>query len=370
MFKEIYDKYSWEEVKDKIYSSTESDFLKSVSKDHIEIEDIYPLFSPIADKHIEMMARKSCKITRARFGNIIQLYSPIYISNECTNSCLYCGFNKNNKIKRKTLTEEEITNEAEIIYNMGFRHILVLTGEHPTAVPVKRLAEILKKIHKKFSSVSIEVYPMDTDEYRLMTDSGVDGLTVYQETYNRDIYSELHPAGRKRDFYWRVETPDRAGIAGFRRIGIGALLGLTDWRVETFFTAMHGVYLSNKYWKSQIQVSFPRLRHASGGFEPYTLVTDQNLVHMISAMRIILPDAGIPMSTRESEYIRDNIMPIGVTMMSAGSKTDPGGYSNMQVADNQFDISDDRSPETMVNVIKEKGFDPVWKDWDRDFIVS
>ena len=331
--------------------------------------DLPCMFSPAADEFLEEMAARSVEITRARFGNTIQMYSPLYISNECTNSCLYCGFNHRNKILRKTLNMDEIEAEAGAIYRRGFRHILVLTGEHPGKVPVTMLAGALKRIHRKFSSVSIEVYPMDTDDYRLMTESGVDGLTVYQETYNRDMYSQVHPAGKKRDFNYRLETPDRGGIAGIRKIGVGALLGLTDWRVEGFFTALHAFYLSKKYWRSQVSVSFPRMRQASGGFQPKVDVTDRDLTHLICAMRIILPDAGLALSTREPAELRDNLFPLGITMMSAGSHTEPGGYTGMKVADEQFRISDGRSPDEMARVIKDRGFDPVWKDWGQGHSV-
>jgi 2-iminoacetate synthase len=216
--------------------------------------------------------------------------------------------------------------------------------------------------------VSLEVYPMKTDEYRHMSRCGIDGLTLYQETYNRETYSEVHPAGKKKDFLWRLTGPDRGGKAGFRKIGIAPLLGLADWRIEGFFTALHALYLSKTYWKSHIQISFPRLRTAPGGFHPPVEISDHALTHLICAMRIILPDAGLVLSTREPEYIRDNVMSLGITMMSAGSRTEPGGYTHPGQADNQFSIEDRRSPEEMCQAIRGHGLDPVWKDWDRDFI--
>ncbi len=368
MFSDIYDEYKWERVKDRIYSSTEDDLKNTLKKDALHINDIYPLFSPHGDKYLEEIAQISYKITRQRFGNVIQLYSPLYISNECTNRCLYCGFNAENKIRRITLTPDEIEADAEILYRAGFRHILLLTGENRQAVPLRYLAEISERIHGRFSSVSIEVYPMEADEYSVMINSGTDGLTLYQETYNKKTYSEVHPSGKKRDFYRRLNGPDRGGTAGFRKIGIGSLLGLSDWRTEGFFTALHALYLTKKYWKSHIQVSFPRLRKAPGSFRPYVEITDKNLTLLISAMRIILPDAGLVLSTRESPYLRDNLFPIGITMMSAGSKTEPGGYSEMDIADRQFDVEDNRTPEEIAAMIRSKGFDPVWKDWDREFI--
>lgn len=369
MFEEIYNEFNWDAVKEKINSSTENDFFQSVEKRDKDIDDLYPLLSPAADKHLEKMARLSYDITRMRFGNAIQLYTPLYISNECTNACVYCGFNVRNRIKRITLTPEEVEKEAEIIYNSGFRHILLLTGEDRRAVPIDDLAGIAKKIHKKFASVSIEVYPMDTDEYSKMIESGIDGLTLYQETYNHDLYKELHPSGNKSNFLKRINSPDMGGKAGLRRIGIGALLGLADWRVESFFTTLHASYLMRKYWKSHTQVSFPRIREAPGGFKPLTAVTDRDLVHMVCAIRIMLPDAGLVLSTREPADLRDNIIPIGITSISAGSKTSPGGYSDPGLADKQFNIEDSRTPAEIARMLSRKGFDPVWKDWDRGFLV-
>lgn len=368
MFEEVFDKYSWEEVGERIYNSSKEDVISALCKEQKAPDDFYALISPAADVYLEDLARESSKITRMRFGNTIQLYAPLYISNECGNSCLYCGFNIKNEIKRLTLSPEEVEKESGILYRTGFRHILLVSGEHRGAVPPESLSAIGSLIHKKFASVSIEVYPMDIEEYIMMEKSGIDGLTLYQETYNRNTYSEVHPSGKKRDFSWRLHGPERGGDAGFRKIGIGALLGLSDWRVEGFFTALHAYYLMKKYWKTHIQVSFPRLRKAEGRYIPPQPVNDRDMTHLICAMRIILPDAGLILSTRESPYFRDNIMPLGITMMSAGSSTEPGGYSLKKTAGKQFEIEDNRPPETVVKIISQKGFDPVWKDWDRKFI--
>jgi len=368
MFSEIFDNYDWNEIKEKIYGATEKDVRYAINSNSLDEKSIYPLFSPAADSFLEEIAKKSYNITRMRFGNIIQLYTPLYISNECTNSCLYCGFNKNNDITRITLSIDQIKAEAKIIKEMGFDHILLLTGEHTKAVSVEMLAEIARQLHKDFSSLSIEVFPMEIDEYKLMVNSGIDGLTIYQETYDKKIYSKVHPAGKKRNFNWRIDGPDRGGIAGFRKIGVGALLGLSDWRVEGFFVAMHALYLTKKYWQTQVQVSFPRLRYAEGGFQPYTNVTDRDLTHLIAVSRIILNDAALVLSTRESEDLRDNLLPIGITMMSAGSKTDPGGYSHVTTGTEQFEIEDKRTPDEISLMLQKKGFDPVWKDWDNLFL--
>jgi 2-iminoacetate synthase len=365
MFEKLLNKYDWEAVKERIYSSTDEDVRNSLNKEIKHPDDLYALFSPAADFHLEKIALLSKEITRKRFGNIIQLYAPIYISNECQNSCVYCGFNAHNKIPRLTLSAEMLAKESNILYNKGFRHILLVTGENRKILSPEMFAEMAGLIHKKFASVSIEIYPLETDEYRLMAASGIDGLALYQETYERKQYDAVHPAGMKKNFSWRLSAPERAGDAGFRKIGIGALLGLSDWRIDGFFCALHGQYLTKKYWKSQIQVSFPRIRESHGSYIPPFPVSDRNLTHIICAMRVILPDASLALSTRESAEFRDNVMPLGITMMSAGSKTEPGGYSTPEKKASQFTVHDERSPEEISGIIAQKGFDPVWKDWDK-----
>jgi len=370
MFSEIVNQYNWNDVESLIKNKKSHSIPEILQKDSFNKEDIAALLSPGADSYLEEIAQKSYSITRQRFGNTIQLYAPLYISNECTNSCIYCGFSAQNTINRTTLNDDEILQEAHKLYETGFRHILLLTGEHPKAVPLERLASIARKLHEKFPSLSIEVYPLDVDGYKELAKNGIDGLTLYQETYNKEVYSTIHPAGKKRDYTWRLDGPDRGGIAQLRRIGIGSLLGLSDWRTEGFFTALHGLYLMKTYWRTNISISFPRLRQAAGSFEPYVDVDDRALTHLICVMRILMPDAGLILSTRESATLRDNLIPIGITMMSAGSKTNPGGYTDNIDSDGQFSIEDTRSPDEIARTIKSKGFDAVWKDWDKDFILS
>ncbi len=369
MFSEILQNIVWDETAQKIYSCSREDVKQALNRTSLTQEDIACLLSPAADPFLEDMARKSCSITRMRFGNTIQMYTPIYISNFCTNACVYCGFNVQNKTPRKTLSHEEIVKEFTHIYNMGFRHIIILTGEDRNAVSPEKLAEISKKMHSRFSSLTIEVYPMSIDEYRLLMDSGIDGLTVYQETYNREVYGDLHPSGRKRDFTWRLDTPDRGAVAGMRKLGIGALLGFTDWRVESYFTLLHAMYLTKKYWKSHVQISFPRLREAEGSYKPHCIVSDRDLTHLICAARILLNDAGIVLSTREPMDLRNNLAPLGVTSMSSGSKTDPGGHTGSTKESKQFEIMDPREPWELSEYLKTIGLEPVWKDWDREFIL-
>lgn len=368
MFHDLFTTLDPFDVSDRIYASTSRDLEHILHRDMMSYKDLYALFSPAADPYLEELASKSQAITRQRFGNTIQLYAPLYISNECSNSCLYCGFNRTNNIKRITLTIDEVEHEASYLYERGFRHLLLLTGEDRRAVSVDMLADIASRIHQRFASVAIEVYPMETGEYSRLVSAGIDGLTLYQETYDREVYSVVHPSGKKRDFNWRLAGPDRGGMAGLRKIGIGALLGLSDWRIDGFFTALHALYLTKTYWKSHIQVSFPRLTEAPGGFEPRYPVSDRDLTHMICAMRIILPDAGLLLSTREPQHLRDNLMPLGITMMSAGSRTEPGGYNEPGKADYQFHVEDQRPPDEICRAIRSRGLDPVWKDWDRDFL--
>ncbi|MDY6933628.1 MAG: 2-iminoacetate synthase ThiH [Spirochaetota bacterium] len=369
MFDQILDKYPWSVVSDKIYNSSIDEIDSQLNKEFKTPDDFYSILSPSADSYLEELAKVSSNITRMRFGNTIQLYAPLYISNECTNSCIYCGFNMRHKIKRITLSYDMIEEESEILFRKGFRHILLVSGEHRGVVPVSMLSEIGKRLHSKFASISIEVYPMKEDEYKLMIGSGVDGLAIYQETYDREAYGRVHLSGQKKDFNWRLNAPERGGSAGFRRIGIGVLLGISDWRVEGFFLALHAYYLMKKCWRSLIQISFPRLRDAHVGYKAPKPVSDRDLVHLICAMRILNPDVGLVLSTRELPLLRDNILPLGITMMSAGSKTEPGGYSHAGIADEQFEIMDTRSPDTVATMIKQMGFDPVWKDWDRDFLA-
>ncbi len=370
MFESLFKKYTWNSIQEQLAQTTEEEVLHVLNSEYLNELDIVPLFSNAASGMLDILAQKAHKITQQRFGKTIQLYTPLYISNECSNNCIYCGFNSDNSIRRITLTFDQVIKEAEEVFNKGFRHLLLLTGEHKKAVPVEYLKDIISHLHEKFSSIGIEVYPMDIEEYTSIVQSGADALTIYQETYNKDVYTKCHQKGRKNDFYWRLNTPDRGGKAGFRKIGIGALLGLSDWRVEGFFTALHAHYLSKKYWKSHIQVSFPRLQNAPGNFEVSNEVSDAHLTQMICALRIILPDAGLVLSTRESDTLRDNLLPLGITVMSAGSKTQPGGHSELDIADNQFYISDQRDPHEIAAMLHKKGYESVWKDWDKHFIVK
>lgn len=366
-FLDEFKKYDHRRVLDRIMGKSAQDVERALHVERPGIEDFEALISPAAEEYLEQMAERSHRITLQRFGNNIQMYVPLYISNECTNGCVYCGFNAENPVKRKTLSLGEIEQEALVLHSQEFRHVLVLTGEAPDAVRNEDLAAAIRKIRPLFSSIGIEVYPMDVDGYRSMVEAGVDGLTIYQETYDPELYEKLHLYGKKRDFLWRLQTPERGGEAGLRKIGIGALLGLGNFYVETFFTGLHALYLAHRFWRTQVSVSFPRIRPAEGGFTPLYEVTDKQMVQGICAMRLLLPDCGLTLSTRESARFRDNLIPLGVTQMSAGSSTAPGGYCHKDDSTGQFHIDDDRPADEISRVIRSKGYEAVWKDWDAAF---
>ncbi len=367
-FKEVIQKYDPLQVIAEIEAMTAADVQRALAAEQLDNRDFMALLSPAAEDFLEEMAQKAHAITLRRFGRTILLYAPIYLSNECHNSCLYCGFSVNNPIPRRTLNLDEIERDARILHGQGFRHILLLTGEAPGKVGNDFIAAAAERIRPLFSSISIEVYPMETEGYKEMVDAGVDGLTIYQETYDPELYQQLHPSGRKRDYNFRLATPERAGEAGLRRIGIGFLLGLGNFRSEAFFAGLHGRYMMHNYWRTLLSVSFPRLRPAEGGFQPPNPVSDRQFVQLMCAMRLLLNDAGLVLSTRENAELRDNLLPLGVTQMSAGSCTAPGGYGEEDSATEQFTIDDDRTPSEIADLLRARGYDPVWKDWDGAFL--
>jgi len=360
--------YSWDKITEQIHRKTAEDVRTALSPGTMDVDKFVSLVSPSADEVLEEIARSAQIITEQRFGRIVGLYAPMYLSNSCTNSCVYCSFNASNKMDRETLSVDQAVSEARHLHSQGFRHILLVSGEDQGMVSLDYLKEVVGKLRDLFDSISIEIYPMETGDYRELAASGVDGLIVYQETYNPYLYAKVHKAGKKKDYRWRIETPERGGSAGFRRVGIGALLGLDDWRTEAVYLAMHARHLMRRHWRSQVTISFPRLRPAVGGYTPPCPVSDRDLVHMLTALRVFLPDAGLLLSTRESKEFRDNMIPLGVTSMSAGSCTQVGGYTSDSASAGQFEIADHRSPEEVAETIKNIGYEPVWKDWDAAFI--
>lgn len=355
--------YDWDEITSSINAKGLNDVRQALSSNSPTLEDFKALVSPAADALLEEMARESYKITRQRFGKVIQLYIPLYLSNFCANGCLYCGFKADNKIKRKLLTPEEIEEEITLLKKYPFKHVLLVTGEASQKAGIEYFSKSLDLMRRWFNQVSLEVQPLQTDEYELLARQGLHGVFIYQETYNEKRYPHYHPSGPKSEFRFRLETPDRLGSAGVHKIGIGNLIGLENWRTEAWFTALHLQYLQRKYWKTSYSISFPRLRpFSNGGFQPNHEASERNLVQLICAYRLYNRHVDLSLSTRESPAFRDNVMPLGITVMSAGSKTSPLGYTGSGELE-QFAVNDDRSPLEVAKTISCKGFEPVWKDW-------
>jgi len=367
---------------------------ESLAKSKLSLADFATLISPAASEFLEHMGRRSHAMTKQRFGKVIRLFAPLYLSNECVNNCSYCGFSRDNPILRVTLSLDEVRQEARALKKQGFRNILLVAGEHPKFVSNNYLRDCIAALHADWPSVSLEVGPMEVEEYLPLVAAGADGLVVYQETYDRKVYAEMHTAGPKRNFDWRLETPERAYAAGFRRLGISPLYGLADWRFEALSVAAHADYLLRNCWKAQVTISLPRLRPCAGEFQPLTHMTDRDLAQLVCAFRLMFPDIGLVLSTRESARLRDGLLPLGITMMSAGSHTEPGGYTGAgkeklhqtvrgRIVDlasgasewapqpnratnatGQFNIADERSAGEVAELIRKLGYEPVWKDWD------
>ncbi|MGB7767986.1 MAG: 2-iminoacetate synthase ThiH [Verrucomicrobiia bacterium] len=366
----------------------------SLSRTKLSLADFAHLISPAASESLETLSRRSHQLTQQRFGRVIRLFAPLYLSNECINNCQYCGFSRDNPILRVTLSLDEVQREAQALKEQGFRNILLVAGEHPKFVPAAYLENCVRALHEEIPSVSLEVGPLETADYRSLVAAGADGLVVYQETYDRDIYVQMHTAGPKQNFDWRLETPERAYAGGFRRLGISPLYGLADWRFEAISVAAHADYLLRNCWKAQVTISLPRLRPCAGEFQPLTHMSDRDLAQLVCAFRLMFPDAGLVLSTRESSKLRNGLIPLGITLMSAGSHTEPGGYTGAgreklhqtvrgrivalasgasewvpqpnraTNATGQFDIADERPPQEVADLIRRLGYEPVWKDWD------
>jgi len=380
---------------------------ESLAKSKLSLADLANLISPAAAELLEHLGRRSHAMTQQRFGKVIRLFVPLYLSNECINNCQYCGFSRDNPILRVTLSLDEVRREADALREQGFRNLLLVAGEHPKFVSLNYLKDCVAALHPDWPGISLEVGPMETAVYAPLVAAGADGLVVYQETYDRKVYADMHTAGPKRNFDWRLETPERAYAAGFRRLGISPLYGLADWRFEAICVAAHADFLLRNCWKAAVTISLPRLRPCAGEFRPLTHMSDRDLAQLVCAFRLMFPDVGLVLSTRESAKLRDGLLPLGVTMMSAGSHTEPGGYTgagkeklhqtvrgrivelasgapvspklrisgegasewasapeNATAATGQFEIADGRSPREVADLIRKLGYEPVWKDWD------
>lgn len=366
-FIQTYEQYDWEEIKRTIYETTSVQVKQSLANRKKTLTDFIHLISPAAMPYLEEMAQQSQQLTQKRFGKTISLYAPMYLSNECNNICTYCGFSLDNNIRRKTLSPKEIEQEVKVIKAQGYDHILLVTGEANHVVNIHYFKQSIEQIQQSFSTISIEVQPLKQDEYEQLADLGVYAVLVYQETYHKEVYKQYHPKGKKSNFEYRLDTPDRIGRAGIHKIGLGVLLGLEDWRVDSFFNALHIDYLQKTYWQTKYSVSFPRLRPAEGVIEPNFIMEDRDLIQLLCAYRIWNEDLEISISTRESEMLRNNVFKLGATAMSAGSKTNPGGYSVAEDSLEQFEICDTRNTSEIYHLIKESGYEPVWKDWDKAY---
>ncbi len=363
-FLQIFNQFDWDKVAQQINSKTSHDVEAALnSNGKASLDDFMALISPAAQKYLPEMAALSQQLTEKRFGKTIQLFAPAYLSNECQNICTYCGFSFDNKVDRLTLSDVQIHQEFEAIKTLGFDSILLVTGEANQTVNVDYFLNAIKIAKQYFSAISIEVQPLSEEEYRLLHVEDLYAVLVYQETYHKDNYKIYHPKGKKSNFDYRLETPDRIGSAGVHKIGLGVLLGLEDWRTDSFFAALHLDYLEKKYWQTKFSISFPRIRPNESCYEPKVIVSEKDVAQLICAYRIFNENVELSLSTRESIKFRDNAFKIGITTMSAGSKTEPGGYAINSHALEQFAIDDNRTPQQVARMIKETGYEAVWKDW-------
>lgn len=406
MFSELFERYQWPVIRQSIYAKTAADVERALARRSRDLEDFKALISPAAAPYLEEMAQESHRLTVKRFGKVIQLYIPLYLSNECQNICTYCGFSYDNKIRRKTLSTGELLTEVAAIRAMGYEHVLLVSGEANQTVGVDYFVKALRLVRSHFANISMEVQPLDQLDYELLIGEGLHSVLVYQETYHREDYKLHHPKGKKSNFGYRLDTPDRLGKAGIHKMGLGVLIGLEDWRTDSFFTALHLQYLEKNYWKTKYSLSFPRLRPHAGdgrselrpdageermdlrpdggkpkidlrpdgeqtneaqwaGLTPKVVMSDRELIQLICAYRLLDEEVELSLSTRESPLFRDHAIRLGVTALSAGSRTNPGGYAVDAGSLEQFEIHDDRSPAVIAAMIRDQGYEAVWKDWDQ-----
>ena len=364
-FQELFDGTDLPRWRERCLGSDRADVIAAMDGSTTGLDRAAALLSPVASaEFLEAMAQAAHRITVQRFGRVLQMYAPLYVSNECIDSCTYCGFSREHAVRRITLKVEEAAREAEILSRQGFRHILLVSGEHPRIVSTGYLASVVRRLRGDFASIAIEVAPQHEDGYRELVEAGVDALTVYQETYDREVYASVHLSGRKKNFDWRLATPERAAAAGIKRINIGALFGLAEWRHDALATFLHAEWMQRVLWRTQVSVSMPRLQGAIGAIDAPNPMDDRALVQFICAMRICLPDVGLVLSTREPASLRDGIVRLGITQLSAGSQTEPGGYEHPDENAEQFVVADDRSPAELSCLLNELGYEVVWKDWE------
>jgi len=357
---------SWprERALERLHAASADDVRRSLNKERLRIEDMIHLLSPAASELLEEMARRAHDEHLRHFGRAVNFFTPLYISDHCTNQCRYCGFSARNKQRRHHLSLEEVAREVEAIAQSGLAHVLLLTGDARRLASPAYIAEAAGVVRRLMASVQVEVYAMTREEYALLLAGGVDGVTLFQETYNRELYARLHPAGPKRDFVFRLEAPGRAAAAGMRSIGIGALLGLDEWRCDAVYVALHAYWLQSVWPAAECGVSVPRLRPSGARFTEVHPVTDRDMAQYISALRCFMPRLGITVSTRESAQLRDNLLPLGVSRMSAGVSTAVGTRASGHSGDGQFLIADTRSVRELSDDLERRGYQAVLKDWE------
>lgn len=345
---------------------TGRDVEKALSKEQLSIEDYAAILSPAAMPYLENMARKAMLETRKHFGNSICLFTPLYIANYCENECVYCGFNCKNKIHRGKLSLNEIEKELKAIATTGLKEILILTGESRNASGVEYIGEAIKLATKYFSTIGIEIYPLNSEEYAYLNKCGADFVSVYQETYNPDKYEQVHIRGPKRIFPYRFNAQERALIGGMRGVAFGALLGLDDFRKDAFAAGLHAFFIQQKYPHAEISFSTPRLRpYINNAKNNPNDVHEKQLLQVMLAYRIFMPFAGITISTRERASFRDHVIGMPATKISAGVSVGVGGHSQEEKGDEQFEISDPRSVQEVNQMIIDRGLQPVYTDYVR-----
>lgn len=343
--------------------ATDHDVTAALAAEKPDLRHLAALLSPAGTARLEDIATAARAVTLRRFGRTVRLFAPLYVSNACLSTCTYCGFAKNLLVTRRTLSVDDVETEARVLTERGFRHLLLVAGEHRVEVSADYLVAVIERLRPFVPSLTIETQTWSDDTYARLVAAGLEGVVHYQETYDRDRYAEVHAAGWKRDFDRRLTSTERAAEAGVRRLGIGALLGLAvDWRADVLAVAAHADFLLRNYWRTEVTVALPRIKPSASGFQPLVPVTDPEFVQALAALRLFVPDAGIVLSTRESAPLRDGLVTIAVTSMSAGSSTEPGGYSTPGEAQEQFSISDERSPAQVAQMLEAAGLEPVWKD--------
>lgn len=376
-FSQVWQRHDFAERSAWIASRTAADVKRALAqaRNGLSLDDWGALLSPAAAPFLEELAQASQRWTQERFGRTMQLYAPLYLSNLCANVCTYCGFSAHNRMKRLVLDDRQILAEADVLAAMGLQHVLLLTGES-RRVAADYLAHALRLLRPRFASLSCEVQPLTTDEYRHLVQEGMSAVMVYQETYDAKTYARHHLRGHKMDMVWRLDTPDRLGEAGVKKIGLGALYGLSDWRADAWFVGLHLRHLERSHWRSRFSISFPRLRPHEGdgdgdgdgaGQLSVTPFSERDLVQAICAFRLLSHDVELSLSTRESAHFRNHAFRLGITAMSAGSRTNPGGYASEPTSLEQFAIDDSRSPTALATFLHAHGYQAVWKDWDATY---